>query len=187
MNIEKATLNAIKAAISGIVGTIANWLGNLAYPVYMLVLLGILDYFTGITAAKYRGQKRSSLIGLRGIVKKLCLLLLVFLGQVMDWLVDYAAATVGLDYQAKFVVAAMVAVWLICNEIISILENIGDIGAALPPILTKMVRWVQCETELSGDCKEQKKREPGPEQDTNRDPQPKQDETQEETQEETNE
>ena len=31
--------------------------------------------------------------------------------------------------------ASLVAIWLIANEIISILENIGDIGVNVPPFL----------------------------------------------------
>lgn len=171
---EKGTLHGPKVIVSGILGPVASWLGHLAYPVYLLVLMGIVDYITGVIAAKYRGQKRSSLIGLQGIVKKLALLLLVFLGRVVDWVIEYTADTVGLDYRSKFIVAAMVAVWLICNEIISVLENLGDIGVKLPPLLTRMVQWVQCQSQLSGDCQEAKPLQaPAPEE------RPKQDQIQE--------
>ena len=149
---EKGTLSGVKLIVSGVVGSITSWLGSLAYPVYVLVFLNVTDYITGIVAAKYRGQKRSSQVGLRGIAKKVCMLLLIFLGWVVDWLLAYAAGTIGLAYQSKFVVAAVVAVWLICNELISILENIGDIGVSLPPVLTRMVRWIKCESETPGQC-----------------------------------
>ncbi len=151
-SMEKGTLSGVKLIVSGVVGSITSWLGSLAYPVYVLVFLNVTDYITGIVAAKYRGQKRSSQVGLRGIAKKVCMLLLIFLGWVVDWLLAYAAGTIGLAYQSKFVVAAVVAVWLICNELISILENIGDIGVSLPPVLTRMVRWIKCESETPGQC-----------------------------------
>ncbi len=37
----------------------------------------------------------------------------------------------------------LVAVWLICNELISILENIGDIGVPLPGFLGRLVSMLK--------------------------------------------
>ena len=49
----------------------------------------------------------------------------------------------------------MVAIWLICNEIISILENISDIGVNLPPFLKPLIKNIQEQvedkTEIKGD------------------------------------
>jgi phage-related holin len=44
-------------------------------------------------------------------------------------------------------VASLVAVWLICNEIISILENISDIGVAMPPFLLKLAGNLKSQVE----------------------------------------
>lgn len=44
-------------------------------------------------------------------------------------------------------VACVVAIWLICNEIISILENINDIGVALPPFLQPIVKNLKSQVE----------------------------------------
>lgn len=73
--------------------------------------------------------------------------LLIYIGWVLDWLVTYTSETLGISSPFHFLVAFMVAIWLICNEIISILENIGDIGVDLPPFLMKLVRWVKASAE----------------------------------------
>lgn len=39
------------------------------------------------------------------------------------------------------------AIWLICNEIISILENINDIGVTLPPFLQPIVSNLKSQVE----------------------------------------
>ena len=39
------------------------------------------------------------------------------------------------------------AIWLICNEIISILENINDIGVTLPPFLDPIVKNLKSQVE----------------------------------------
>lgn len=147
----KDDLTEIKLAITGVFATITAWMGAVAWPVYMLVLLGIMDYATGMAAAPHRGQQRQSKVAFSGIVKKVCILLLVALGGVLDWLVRYATETVGIQLPVNFLVAALVAVWLICNEIISILENIGDIGVRMPPMLLKAVKWVQRGAEEKAD------------------------------------
>ena len=153
---EKSYLTEIKAAVTAVMGALTAWLGVLAWPVYILVLLNIIDYATGLTAAPYRGEERSSDKGFRGIAKKICMWLLVALGAILDWLLYYAAGTVGLALPFNFLVGCLVAIWLICNEIVSILENISDIGVELPPFLMTLVQWVKQAAEEKGTIKKDK-------------------------------
>ncbi len=141
------TLRNIKLIVTGLFALVTARLGALAAPLYILVLLNMMDYVTGFVAAPYRGEKRSSAVGFRGIAKKVCMWLLVALGGVLDWLMAYAMEAVGMEVPFHFLVAALVAIWLICNEIISILENIGDIGVELPPFLMRLVCWVKAAAE----------------------------------------
>ena len=92
---EHNTLQNIKLIVTGLFALVTARLGALAAPLYILVLLNMMDYATGFVAAPYRGEKRSSAVGFRGIAKKVCMWLLVALGGVLDWLVAYAMETVG--------------------------------------------------------------------------------------------
>ena len=144
-------MDKIKAMFIAIFTALSAWLGILAIPMFVLVLLNITDYFTGIAAAKYRAQKVSSDVGLRGIIKKVCMWLLIGIGASVDWLLTYAAQQAGITLAFGYVVASLVAVWLICNEIISILENISDIGVPLPPFLLKIVKNLKSQVETKAD------------------------------------
>ncbi len=144
----------IKAAITLTAGTLSAWLGILAVPMGVLIGLNLSDYITGLMAAKYRGQTISSYKGFRGIAKKVCMWLLVGVGAVVDWLLLFAGETVGLTIRLKFAVASIVAIWLICNELISILENIQDIGVPLPPFLVKLIQKIKNEAESKGEDEE---------------------------------
>ena len=144
---EKVKLAAIAAFTA-----LSAWLGVLAVPVLVLVLLNITDYGTGLVAAKYRNQRISSYRGFRGIAKKICMWLLVGIGAAVDWMLAYSAEQAGIDFHVGYVVACLVAVWLICNEIISILENISDIGVTLPPFLMKIVASLKTKVETSADA-----------------------------------
>ena len=44
----------------------------------------------------------------------------------------------------------MVAIWIICNELISILENMVDIGIELPAFLLPLVRKLKTTVDKMG-------------------------------------
>ncbi|WP_337674212.1 phage holin family protein [Huintestinicola sp.] len=138
--------------ISVTVGALlASWLGILYVPMLILIACNIIDYITGLCAAKYRSEAISSYKSFRGIAKKICMWLLVAIGAMLDWLLSYAVGTAGISIGLNFVVASVAAVWLIANEIISILENIRDIGTPLPPFLMKIAESVKKSAENKGD------------------------------------
>ena len=116
-------LTDIKIGLTAVGAFLSSILGVLYVPVLLMVSCNVIDYITGLIAAHYRGEKVSSYVGLRGIIKKVCLWLLVVVGAIMDALIKYAAETVGIKPPIHFLVACIVAVWIICNELISILER----------------------------------------------------------------
>lgn len=136
-----------KVIVTAIVSTLMSWLGVLAIPVFLLVGCNILDYFTGLCASEYRNETISSYKGIRGIFKKVFMWLLIAVGAVIDVLIRYTATNIGISLQIPFIVATIVAVWLIVNEIISILENMIDIGVEMPPFLLPLVRNIKKQVE----------------------------------------
>lgn len=122
-------------------------LGILAIPVMLLITCNVIDYITGLIASKFRNQEIDSYKGIRGIAKKICMWLLVGVGVIVDQLLSYSADVAGITLPFTFLVACIVAVWLVCNEIISILENINDIGVTLPPFLQPIVKNLKKQVE----------------------------------------
>lgn len=144
-------MNRVKALFVTIASGISSFLGVLYIPVLLLVLCNILDYFTGMFAAPARGQKISSAIGIRGIIKKVCMWLLVVVGAIVDELLHYSVEFLGFTMPFTFLVACVVCIWLVCNEILSILENMDDIGVKLPPFLKKIVLYLKNKAEQKAD------------------------------------
>lgn len=140
-------MDKVKAAFVAAFSMIFGWLGILAVPVLILAGLNFTDYITGILASKRRNELVTSDKGPWGIVKKIGMWILVGLGWAMDVLINYASQYVGLSIKLPFVVATIVAVWLICNEIISILENLLDIGVAMPPFLMPLAKMIKGQVE----------------------------------------
>ncbi len=147
-------MEKVKAILTTIIGGVMSMLGILAVPVLILVGCNVIDYATGLLAAKYREQALDSYKGFRGIAKKVCMWLLVVIGAVIDWLLLYASETVGIRLPFTFLVACVVAIWLICNELLSIMENIADIGVPLPGFLTRIAKYIKQQTEGKMDKKE---------------------------------
>ena len=73
--------------------------------------------------------------------------LLVVVGAIVDQLLIYATNTVGYELPFTFLVACIVAIWIICNEIISILENIQDMDVDIPTFLLPLVKNIKSQVE----------------------------------------
>lgn len=136
-----------KASVIAAISVVMSWLGVLAVPIFLLVGCNLLDYITGLLAAKYRNEPVSSYKGMRGIVKKVCMWLLVVVGSCIDILISHTFKTAGIDIIMPYVVAIVVTVWLVVNEIISILENMMDIGVKIPPFLMPLVKNIKKKVE----------------------------------------
>lgn len=123
----------ICAAAGTVGGLIAGLFGGWdAAMLSLLIFMGI-DYITGlIVAASGKSLKSdngglSSKIGWRGLAKKCIILLLVLVAARLD-------IVLGTDY---------VRAGVMCNEVISILENAGLMGIRLPDVLTKAIDLLQ--------------------------------------------
>ena len=152
MNIlSNTSINDIKKFITAITALLSSLLGVLYVPVLLMIACNIIDYITGLMAAKNRpGGGISSYQSIKGIQKKICMWLLVVVGAILDQLLKYAAATAGINLPITFLVACIVAIWIICNEVISILENIVDIGVDIPSLLMPIVKNIKSQTEQIG-------------------------------------
>lgn len=140
-------MNKIKIITITILTTVSAWLGILAVPIAVLVIFNLVDYCTGIIASRHRGQKIDSYKGVRGIFKKVLMWLLILVGAMLDWLVVSTGEYLGIKLPFAFVIAILVAVWLVFNETISILENIKDTGVELPPFLLPLVKNLKSQIE----------------------------------------
>ncbi len=152
-------MEKLKATVTAVISALMSWLGILAIPVFLLVGCNVIDYVTGLFAAKYRTEDINSYKSIRGIFKKICMWLLVIVGAWLDILINYAIHTAGVSLTLPFIVATIVAVWLVVNEMISILENMLDIGVDMPPFLMPIVKHIKKQVEHKATIKESEDKE----------------------------
>lgn len=91
----------------------------------ILLVVVILDYITGIASAYINGVL-SSKIGFKGIIKKTMYFIIILVTGIISYIINIDILTTT-------------TLWLIINDIISILENIQDLNVPLPEFLLKII------------------------------------------------
>ena len=120
---NKAT---VLKSVTAVVGAgVAAYCGQLAAPVLVLLCMMVIDYVTSMVKA-YMTAQLSSRIGIKGILKKLCYMAMVAVGA-------------GIDLHIELFCGLLVAIWLIINELISVMENLAAIGVPGFPRLSKLL------------------------------------------------
>jgi len=89
-----------------------------------LIAMVVIDYLTGVMAA-YVEKTLNSEIGMKGIIKKVCIFLMVAVANIVD-------ISTGLD---EPYLRTAVIWFFIANESLSSLENMGRLGVPLPEFL----------------------------------------------------
>ena len=125
-------MKTILAMLPRVFAILGSGLGFLlgGFDGYLYTLLGfiLIDYLTGVLLAIARHQL-SSEIGFVGIIKKILILVIVALGQLLDQnLLDGSAA-----------MRTAVIFFYIANEGLSITENLGGLGFPLPEQLKRVL------------------------------------------------
>lgn len=129
--------NIIQVTVSVALGALAAYFNVLLIPLIILICVMLIDYGTGMAEA-YINKTLNSRIGVKGILKKLGYVVLVCVGGVVDYLICAGLATAGVEFSSYYF-GLIIAVWLIINELISILENLSEIGTPIPKFLVNIV------------------------------------------------
>lgn len=144
-------MDKVKIAIVSFFAVVTSWLGTLAIPVYILVACNVIDYVTGITAACVKKETVSSYKSIVGIAKKVFMYLLIVIGVFVDLMLQYMFDNLNIPISLPFIVGCIVACWLVLNEMLSILENLNDIGVPMPPFLMPLVERIRGTVEKKGE------------------------------------
>lgn len=137
----------IQGALSAIGAFLSAKLGIL-FPVLMILTgMMIVDFISGMMASKVEAIEHpndpnygwSSEKGAKGIVKKVGYLCVIAVAMVVDYLTLKVAAAIGVPVATKAVFGLLVAVWYILNELLSIVENAGRMGANVPDWLCRYI------------------------------------------------
>lgn len=139
-------MNKIKNVVTAFVAGFFSFFGALAIPLALLILSNIIDWITGLIASYQQGIKITSKQSFAGIAKKVSMYMLVLVGFMLDVLIDYVIAGMNVTMPFTGIVACVIAVWLVLNELISITENCDTIGVHVP-FLTPIIKLIKGKVE----------------------------------------
>ena len=124
--------NILKNILAGVCTILSFLFGDMEGLMVALIALIILDYISGVIAAAVE-KRLSSEVGAKGIAKKIFMLLIVALANIVD------INVVGDGHVLKTVTV----VFYICNECISLIENAGRIGVPVPKKLLDVLEQLR--------------------------------------------
>lgn len=130
--------NITHGIITLIAAGVAAYFNIIAIPIIVLTVAMLVDYITGMAAA-YVNAELSSRRGIKGIFKKLGYYSLVCVGVTLDYILCSGLAQIGINNGTNILFGLIVTVWLIINELISILENLSRLDVPIPKFLKSVV------------------------------------------------
>ena len=140
-----------KGVFAGIGTLISEHLNFIGAALTLLTILMIVDYISGMLAAKreaidhpddpcYGWSSKKSIIG---IYKKIGYILTILVAICTDYVIIKLLREIGVEYQTNSIFGLLVIVWFIINELLSILENAGRMGVNLPEFLKKVLSSIK--------------------------------------------
>ena len=128
--------------LSAIAGAVAGLYGGWSATLSILVAVMCIDYVTGVLVAAvwHKSSKTatggvSSAAGFKGLLRKMVILLVVWLGAEMD-------KVLGIDY-----VRTAVCLFYVANEGLSVLENTAIMGVPYPKFVKDMLDALRKKTD----------------------------------------
>ena len=116
---------------SVILTTFVYLVGGFDIALTSLITVMVIDYLTGIASAIYN-KELSSKIGLKGILKKFCYLLVVALSVVIDNLLGQSG-----------LIRSLVIYFFVANDGLSIIENMAEMNVKLPQKLIDALEQIR--------------------------------------------
>lgn len=121
-----------KSFISGLIGIMGFLIGDFDGLFKALLVLIIADYITGLIVAVVR-KKLSSEVGAKGIAKKILMLIIVAVANVLDVQIIGGGAALR----------NITIIFYAANEVISLLENTGALGVPYPQKLMDVLEQLK--------------------------------------------
>ena len=123
--------NVIQMVFTGVGGWLGYFLGGYDGLLYALIVFMVVDYITGVMCA-VNDKKLSSAVGFKGICRKVLILMLVGIANLLDVTIIGTGA----------VLRTAVIFFYLSNEGVSLLENAGHLGLPIPEKLKEI--WLSC-------------------------------------------
>jgi len=122
-------------------------LGILFQVLCLFLGMMVVDYITGMLASKAEAIDHpgdtsygwNSKKGAKGIIKKVGYLCVIAVAIVVDYVIVTFSGKLGIQMPGTAFFGLLVTIWYLLNELLSIIENAGRMGANVPEWLRKYI------------------------------------------------
>ena len=135
--------NSIQFVFTVIGGWLGYFLGGYDGLLYALIVFMVMDYITGVMCA-VSDKKLSSAVGFKGICRKVLILMLVGIANLLDVEVIGTGA----------VLRTAVIFFYLSNKGVSLLENAAHLGLPIPEKLKEVLAQLHKKAESGDDGNE---------------------------------
>lgn len=144
---KKEVAIMVQTTLAGAGAFLSAKLGILFPVLCILTAMMIVDYLTGMLASKAESLDHpddknygwNSKKGAKGIIKKVGYLSAIAVAMVVDYVIAAVSEKLNMQMPVTALFGLLVTVWYLLNELLSIIENAGRMGAPVPEWLTKYI------------------------------------------------
>lgn len=121
-----------KWLLSALCGLILSFTQKYGIMIIFVAIAIVFDFVTGLIKANLKGEV-SSEIGKRGFFKKIALLICLFFGFFLDFVIPYMCGTIGIKIPFETPFGLIICFYIVLNECISICENLYACNPGIMP------------------------------------------------------
>ena len=139
-----------KWLLSALLGLILSFTQRYGVMILVVAVAIVLDFATGLVKAKIKGEVSSD-IGTKGFFKKIALLICLFFGFFLDFVIPYMCNSIGVKIPLDTPFGLIICFYITLNECISICENlyVCDPGI-MPTWIVKALKSAKQQVEDKG-------------------------------------
>lgn len=121
-----------KWLISALCGLILSFTQKYGIMIIFVAIAIVFDFATGLIKANIKGEV-SSEIGRKGFFKKMALLICLFFGFFLDFVIPYMCGRVSVKIPFDTPFGLIICFYIVLNECISICENLYACNPGIMP------------------------------------------------------
>ena len=133
-------MNKIKILLFTFISIIVSYYNNISLPILLLVISCILDITTGILKSLYIKNKFTFNKLVWGLIKKTCMLILIFIGISLDIIISYTVENFNIEFTTNNLFGGLIGIWLVLDEQLSILRNLVVLEIPMPNFLISVIK-----------------------------------------------
>ena len=133
-------MNKTKILLFTFISIIVSYYNNISLPILLLVISCILDITTGILKSLYIKNKFTFNKLVWGLIKKTCMLILIFIGISLDIIISYTVENFNIEFTTNNLFGGLIGIWLVLDEQLSILRNLVVLEIPMPNFLISVIK-----------------------------------------------